>query len=1257
MKEQITLTKKETLYSSMINSLLAQFKQKYSLKALNLYLSENYNGAQMILLVDLPGDFIYEPDLEYLMGHIKLKLGEFEESKNYFCRALVDEDITPFAYDSRGLVFLLEKKFYEQSIRNFKDACINSQNNFNFYNYNFYNHLALCYKIIYNLQKNSEKSIVELEEEMQEGGGGEGSKKNSESMNSRSSSSSDSDIKSKQKNEKKFKKTHKLDLIKKRSKEAFKEALNINPNSYISLLNLGTFYAEEGDFDQAGKFYRKAESINSQLNSKKEKDWKIYLNLAYLAFQEKEYPLSMGHFETLLNSFEKKISIKALYVFMICLYKNKEWKKLENIAKKILKLDPKNKRALVYLIISLEKNRKNDDLLFLLNKMKTKLKYIKEKYIKETYIKESPNNTKLNPKIINPEEIYNATSLFNYKKLKNIIKKKLKKVNEELHIQKHVVKVGKNNNNDSDNTDLENMERDNLYSFGFRHDFIEKLLNLQSKNQNSIELLYNIGYIYYKEEEFIKSEEYFKRVVEMNPDYKKNLINEFLGDIYMNKYNSPEKALVYYTHAHSVFSDKSIDKKIIPNNTPNNNNISVSENNIINNTNELLLVKIGLCYEILEDNDSALRYYKLSYEKNPEFMNPIFHMGCIYDKMGNLNEALIWLEIAYDKEKENVDYLQKYGDCLVKSDDENNISKGILILEQGIKFFTGNIDIISSLAKGYEKQGRLIEAINLLEKVKNYSEFFNNKAKIFQLAYYYEQNKELTKAIECFKKVLKLDNKNIEALLHIGYIYRSIKENIKAFKCFKQVLILEKKNFSAYYGLARLYQSLENHSEEAINSYKVCLELNPESIEANLQLGILYLKEKKYEDSLTCLKKVISLEPNNILGLVSLGNVYLENKNYVEAINNLELVLKIDKKNVAANAALGDVFFSMGNINQAIESYIYVNSLNEKIPEVHLNLGHCFFMYESFDSAIIEYVKAIRLVKNTRHDYYYFLGNALVASYKIKDGIVAYQAAIKLNPHILNYYYAIAKACYIEKLNNKGIKYLEKLLHLEKEKNSSKNKISYESEKDYKYTDVLYLLYNLYSALPVPDDNKLLNIIKALVKNEPKNVEFWEKLAYLQEKKGNFFEANKAYKQILVLDPDNFEIKKKLNIFDMEENKENPENNSKSGSNSSNINSKQSNSNRRSQSKSQSQSNSNSGSQSNSNSSYSGENDNNNKNLIKSFNSSKVKTQSDNSNNDDKNKKKENIDKNNSENKDKNNTPESSSSKSSKNSDKITNKK
>ena len=163
--------------------------------------------------------------------------------------------------------------------------------------------------------------------------------------------------------------------------------------------------------------------------------------------------------------------------------------------------------------------------------------------------------------------------------------------------------------------------------------------------------------------------------------------------------------------------------------------------------------------------------------------------------------------------------------------------------------------------------------------------------------------------------------------------------------------------------------------------------------------------------------------------------------------------MDIDKKNVAANAALGDVLFGLDDINGAIQKYIFVNRLNDNIPQVHLNLGHCYFYNERFDTAITHYLKAIKLVKNTRHDYYYFLGNALIANFRIKDGIMAYQAAIKLKPTKLNYYYAIAKACYVEKLNQKGIKYLEKLLHLEKDKNINKDLL--EAERDYKFNDAL----------------------------------------------------------------------------------------------------------------------------------------------------------------------------------------------------------
>ena len=1119
MKNFEFLTSDDNSYITNIKNIISQYKNDFILKAFNFYLNENYNDAEMVLLSEYPEDcFNKDIIVQYLMGHIKLKLKEFEPSLTYFLQALsikdVDTSLFPLIYDSRGLAYLIQQKDYNAAILNFKDACNHSQNNFH-----FHNHLAFCYKIIYSLEKETNKKILN-NSDFKSNYSKIGDNKLSLSKSVNDSSEIESSNNEKESKRNKFNKklskfsdntTGSKTRIK--YKDSFQEALNLNPNCYLSLLNLGTFYIEEEEIDQAEKYFKKAELINKQITGKK--DWKIYLNLAFLAFKEKEYPLSLGYFEILFKSYENKVDLKALNVYMVCLYLNKEWKKLEKTSKKILKMDKKNKKALVYLITSLEKNKKNSDLFLILKKVKSKMKKIKQEYIIES---SSENKSKSQKELAEQFQ----SPIYKYNKLKQIIKKMLKKVNEDIRIEQQ--DTSKVQNVDPNFQDLNN---DNLRSFGFKHDYIEKIMVLQNKNKNSLEALFNLGYIYYKEEEFIKSEQYFQKIMELNQKYKKNIINEYMGDIYMNLYKLPRKALVYYNKAHSVNFNISINE---------NNNLSTSNFNS-NYGSELLLVKIGICYEVLDDTESALKYYNLAYKKNEDFVNPIFRIGCIYDKKNNLEEALKWLEIAYEKEKENVDYLQKYGECLVKSKDENNISKGILILEQGFEFFTGDIDIISSLAKGYEKKGRLKEAISLLEKAKNIGEFYNNPSKIFQLAFYYEKNKELTKAIENFKKVLYLDKKNIEALIHIGFIYHSIKENVKAFKCFKEVLNLEKDNFLAYYGLGRLYHSLENHNTEAINCYKKCLEIDPDSIKAHLQLGILYLKIKKFDESLKCLEDLIILDPNNILGLTALGNVYLELKDYSKAKEYLESALNLDKKNVEANAALGDVLFCMDEINEAMQKYIFVNKFNDNIPQVHLNLAHCFFIKEKYESAINHYITAIRLVKNTRHDYYYFLGNALVACFRFKDGIVAYQAAIKLKPNQLNYYYAIAKACFIEKLNHKGIKYLEKLLRLEKNKKASKDLD--QNEKDYKYNDALFLLYKLYINLPEPNINKCLIIIKSLIRNEPKNVKYLGILAVLQEKKNNLLEAIKAYKQILLIEPNNTEAKKKLNLLDTNESKKN----------------------------------------------------------------------------------------------------------------------
>ena len=210
---------------------------------------------------------------------------------------------------------------------------------------------------------------------------------------------------------------------------------------------------------------------------------------------------------------------------------------------------------------------------------------------------------------------------------------------------------------------------------------------------------------------------------------------------------------------------------------------------------------------------------------------------------------------------------------------------------------------------------------------------------------------------------------------------------------------------------------------------------------------------------------------------------------------------------------MGDVLFSLGRINDAIVKYEYVNKTNDSIPEIYLQLGHCYFMREKFDLSINNYIEALKIVKNTRHDYYYYLGNALVAAGRVKDGIIAYQAAIKLKNDKLNYYFAIGKACYFEKLYKKGIKYLEKLVEIHK-KFEEKNM-------DFNNDDIMLLLFKCYSSLDNIDYNKCYTIITGLLISDHNNVKYLTCLADLQMKTKHENDAIKTYKKILKIDPDN----------------------------------------------------------------------------------------------------------------------------------------
>ena len=66
-----------------------------------------------------------------------------------------------------------------------------------------------------------------------------------------------------------------------------------------------------------------------------------------------------------------KIDKKILSPYIFCLYKEKCWKKLEKYSKKVLKIDKKDKRALIYLLEALKYRKDFKQCNDLLSKLKS----------------------------------------------------------------------------------------------------------------------------------------------------------------------------------------------------------------------------------------------------------------------------------------------------------------------------------------------------------------------------------------------------------------------------------------------------------------------------------------------------------------------------------------------------------------------------------------------------------------------------------------------------------------------------------------------------------------------------------------------------------------------------------------------------------------------------------------------------------------------------------------------------------------------
>lgn len=193
--------------------------------------------------------------------------------------------------------------------------------------------------------------------------------------------------------------------------------------------------------------------------------------------------------------------------------------------------------------------------------------------------------------------------------------------------------------------------------------------------------------------------------------------------------------------------------------------------------------------------------------------------------------------------------------------------------------------------------------------------FYNQLPLDFEL-----QNQQLPFIIDSYKKVLKIDSKDIGALTNLGACYYKMKEYYTSIKYTKQALSLNNTDFSLQSNLANAYFKINNF-DEAISIYEKLIKNNYILENTYNYYGAALFNKKNYSKAINIFKEGIKQNSNSVELWMNFGNTLAASGNLKDAITAFEKAHELNPNEKNALKFLAMVYQELGNTEKA--NYYY----------------------------------------------------------------------------------------------------------------------------------------------------------------------------------------------------------------------------------------------------------------------------------------------------------------------------------------------
>ncbi|MHC5060244.1 MAG: tetratricopeptide repeat protein [Planctomycetota bacterium] len=235
--------------------------------------------------------------------------------------------------------------------------------------------------------------------------------------------------------------------------------------------------------------------------------------------------------------------------------------------------------------------------------------------------------------------------------------------------------------------------------------------------------------------------------------------------------------------------------------------------------------------------------------------------------------------------------------------------------------------------------------------------------------------------------------------------------------------------YIGYEHMVEIIRHRENHSE-IISHLKKILELKPENVEANSNLGAAFQQQNRLDEAITQYRIALQIDPYHVTAHDNLGNVLTAKGRFAEAIGHFQQSLQIKPRSFHAHWQLGNNFQSLGKLDEAISHFTRAIEFNPNYAPAHYNLAETYFQQDRITKAIAHYTEALRI----RPEYvraHLHLGLALARQGNTDQAINHYKKAIQLEPESIRAHLNLARTLQLQHRFDEAIGHLKKATRLD----------------------------------------------------------------------------------------------------------------------------------------------------------------------------------------------------------------------------------